>query len=191
MPQIGWIIDLTKCTGCHTCEVACKMENNTPPILSPLPLKSSYEAQQVNWRRVLEIESGRFPNVKRSFYTMSCHHCEEPACMAACPVDAITKREKDGIVLIDQTKCIGCKYCSTACPYDAPQFNETTGLMEKCTFCVHRIDAGLEPACVTSCLGGALQWTVDFDAPGEPPEGFADPALTHPSVEWRRDIVKG
>jgi len=191
MPQIGWIIDLTKCTGCHTCEVACKMENNTPPILSPLLLKSPYEAVQVNWRRVLEIESGRYPNVKRSFYTMSCHHCAEPACMASCPVGAITKRDKDGVVLIDQTACIGCKYCAAACPYGAPQFNETTGLMEKCTFCVHRIDVGLEPACVTSCLGGALQWTVDFDAPGEPPENFADPALTNPSVEWRRDIVKG
>ena len=191
MPQIGWIIDLTKCTGCHTCEVACKMENNTPPILSPLLLESPYSAVQVNWRRVLEIESGRYPNVKRSFYTMSCHHCAQPACMASCPVGAITKRDKDGVVLIDQTACIGCKYCAAACPYGAPQFNENTGLMEKCTFCVHRIDVGLEPACVTSCLGGALQWTVDFDAPGEPPRDFADPALTSPSVEWRRDKVRG
>ena len=174
MPQIGWIIDLTKCTGCRTCEVACKMENNTLPILSPLPLKSEYAA-----------------NVKRSFYTMSCHHCEHPACMASCPVDAISKRSQDGVVLIDQAKCIGCKYCSTACPYGAPQFNEVTGLMEKCTFCVHRIDEGLEPACVTSCLGGALQWTFDVDAPGDTPDGFADPRLTDPSVEWRRDRVRG
>lgn len=191
MPQIGWIIDLTKCTGCHTCEVACKMENNTFPQLSPLPVKSAWGSAQVNWRRVLEIESGRFPNVKRSFYTMSCHHCAHPACMASCPADAISKRGQDGIVLIDQSKCIGCKYCATACPYGAPQFNETTGLMEKCTFCVHRIDAGLEPACVTSCLGGALQWTFDVDTPGDVPDAFADPRLTGPAVEWRRDKVRG
>lgn len=191
MPQIGWIIDLTRCTGCHTCEVACKMENNTLPELSPLPVKSPYSAQQVNWRRVLEIESGRYPNVKRSFYTMSCHHCAHPACAAACPVGAIHKREGDGVVLLDQDKCIGCKYCAAACPYGAPQFNETTGVMEKCTFCVHRIDVGLKPACVDACLGEALQWSTDVDAPGEAPPGFADPTLTHPSVRWIADRVRG
>ena len=191
MPQIGWIIDLTRCTGCHTCEIACKMENNTAPVSSPLPLKSAWSAKQVNWRRVLEVESGRYPNVKRSFYTMSCHHCKHPACMAACPTDAISKRAADGIVLIDQNACIGCRYCAAACPYGAPVFNEDTGKMEKCTFCVHRIDAGLEPACVTACLGAALQWTTSPDAPGDVPPGFADPRLTAPAVEWRRDRVNG
>lgn len=191
MPQLGWIIDLTKCTGCHTCEIACKAENNTYPQVAPIELKSPFKAKQVNWRRVLEFESGRFPYVKRSFYTMSCHHCAEPACMKACPVGAISKRSQDGIVLIDQAACIGCKYCSTACPYGAPQFNEETGVTEKCTFCVHRLDVGLEPACVTACLGGALQWTFDVDAPGAVPPDFADPRLTLPAVEWRRDRVNG
>jgi Fe-S-cluster-containing dehydrogenase component len=191
MPQLGWIIDLTKCTGCHTCEVACKMENNTFPQLSPLPITSPYKAQQVNWRRVLEIESGTYPNARRSFYTMSCHHCEHPACMAACPAGAITKRSSDGVVLLDQSKCIGCKYCAAACPYGAPQFNEATGIMEKCTFCAHRLAVGEKPACVTACLGGALQFTTDFQAPGDVPPGFADPTLTNPSVQWIADTVRG
>ena len=191
MPQIGWIIDLTRCTGCHTCEVACKTENNTDPIRSPLPLASAWTAKQVNWRRVLEIESGSYPNTKRAFYTMSCHHCAHPACLEACPVGAIEKRGEDGVVLIDQNACVGCKYCSTACPYGAPQFNETTGKTEKCTFCVHRLDESLEPACVTSCLGGALQWTFEPDGPGDTPPGFADPRMTRPSVQWLRDRVRG
>lgn len=191
MAQLGWIIDLTKCVGCHTCEVACKAENNTYPQMSPLPLKSDFSADEASYRRVLEIESGRYPNPKRSFYTMACHHCEHPACMESCPVDAITKRAADGVVLIDQNTCIGCEYCAAACPYGAPQFNTSTGLMEKCTFCVHRIDADLEPACVTACMARALSWTFNPDAPGDVPEGFADPRLTRPAVEWRRDRVNG
>lgn len=191
MPNVGWILDLTKCTGCHTCEVACKSENNTRPLASPLTLASPFSARQTNWRRVLEVESGRFPNARRAFYSMSCNHCDEPACLKACPVRAISKRESDGIVLIDQDTCIGCKYCAAACPYNAPQFNEDSGKMEKCTFCVHRIDAGLEPACVTACIGRALSWQYDPDAPGDAPPGFADPGLTGPNIEWRRDRVHG
>ena len=191
MPQIGWILDLTKCTGCHTCEVACKAENNTHPQTSPLVLKSPFSVQTVNYRRVIEIEKGRYPNVRRVFYSVACNHCKEPACMKACPVDAITKRQSDGIVLIDQSLCIGCKYCEAACPYGAPRFNEVTGIMEKCTFCVHRIDAGLQPACVEACVGGALQFTYDPHSPGDIPDEFANPRLTIPSIEWMRDQVNG
>ncbi len=140
---------------------------------------------------MLEIESGRYPQVKRSFYTMACHHCQQPACMASCPVDAITKRPEDGIVLIDQDICVGCRYCAAVCPYGAPQFNAATETVEKCNFCVHRIDAGLEPACVTACVGRALSWTFDPASPGDVPPDFADPSLTGPSVEWRRDRVNG
>ena len=191
MAQIGWILDLTKCTGCHTCEVACKAENNTFPQTAPVELKSPFSAVTVNYRRVIEIEKGKYPNPRRVFLSVACNHCKEPACMKACPVDAITKREEDGIVLIDQAKCIGCKYCATACPYGAPQFNEHTGVMEKCTFCIHRIEAGLKPACVDACVGGALDFTYDPDAPGDYPDEFANPRLTQPSIEWKRDKVNG
>jgi DMSO reductase iron-sulfur subunit len=183
MAQMGWIIDLTRCVGCHACAVACKSENNTSPVLPPLQVRNG-KAMTVNWRTVLTRESGLYPNPKLTFVTMSCNHCTDPACLKSCPVGAITKRT-DGIVLIDYDTCIGCKYCIWACPYGAPQFNAATRKVEKCTFCVHRIDAGLQPACVTTCTGRALTFVTDFDpaqsGQGAPQE-FADPALTRPSV---------
>ncbi len=104
---------------------------------------------------------------------------------------SITKRSEDGVVLIDQETCIGCRYCEAVCPYGAPQFNAQTGKVEKCTACVHRLDAGLLPACADACLGRALHW-VDEVSPGtEVPPGFADPALTNPSIRWIRDKVHG
>lgn len=185
MAQIGWIIDLTRCVGCHTCTVACIAENNTIPADTNLQVRNG-KAVAVKYRRVIEREIGVFPNVKREFVTMSCHHCAQPACMKACPVDAITKRASDGVVLIDQDKCIGCRYCAWACPYGAPQFNEATGKVEKCTFCQHRLAAGLQPACVSACLGKAIRFGYDVGGPGQVPEGFADPGLTGPSVRWER-----
>jgi len=185
MTKLGWKIDLTKCTGCHTCEVACKSENNTCPQSSPLVL-DGVTVKKVNWRQVLEIESGTYPTPKRTFITMSCNHCDEPACMKSCPVGAISKRSEDGIVLVDQDKCIGCKYCMWSCPYGAPQFNDQTGKVEKCTMCVHRLEHGLKPACVTACVGRALELVEDIDNVGEVPEGFADPTLTHPNVQFER-----
>ncbi len=185
MPQIGWIIDLTRCVGCHTCSVACIAENNTIPADANLQVRNG-RAVAVRYRRVLEREAGTYPNVLKDFVTMACHHCAEPACLKSCPVGAITKRSADGIVLIDQERCVGCQYCVWACPYGAPQFNEATGLVEKCTFCYHRLDAGLQPACVTACLGKALQVGYDVRGPGQPPAGFADSSLTRPSVRWER-----
>jgi len=185
MRQLGWIIDLTRCVGCHTCTVACIGENKTIPSDVLLPMKGE-RLTAVKYRRVLERESGRYPNVSKDFVTMSCHHCERPACLESCPVDAITKRTSDGIVLIDQEKCNGCRYCVWACPYGAPQFNAATSKVEKCTFCVHRIDAGLSPACATACLGKAIQVGTDVAGPGDSPEGFADARLTGPSIRWER-----
>lgn len=185
MTQLGWSIDLSKCVGCHACTVACKAENNTYPQTSPLIVRNG-RAVAVNWRWVIYQENGRYPNPTRVFITSACNHCEEPACLKSCPVGAISKRESDGIVLIDQDKCIGCKYCIWACPYGAPQFNENTKKVEKCTFCVHRIDAGLPPACVTTCTGRALNFEeFDFTRSGENrPDGFADPNLTRPAVRF-------
>lgn len=185
MAQYGWTIDLTKCVGCHACSVACKAENNTSPQISPLTVRNG-KAIGVNYRQVLYREAGNYPSVTLQFVTMSCNHCYNPACMAACPVGAITKRSADGIVLIDYDKCIGCKYCVWACPYGAPQFNETTKKVEKCTLCVHRIDAGLKPACVTTCSGRALNFEnfTQANSGQNAPAGFSDPTYTSPAVRF-------
>ncbi|HXG59537.1 MAG TPA: 4Fe-4S dicluster domain-containing protein [Thermoanaerobaculia bacterium] len=185
MTQIGWILDLTKCVGCHACTVACKSENNTAPQISPLVMRNG-RAITVDWRRVTEIERGTYPKVAREFVSMACNHCLEPACMKSCPVGAITKRDKDGIVLIDQEKCNGCRYCVWACPWGAPRFSEITHKVEKCTFCVQRIDAGLQPACVTTCVGRALTFGYDVGPTREVPEGFADPQLTGAQIRFVR-----
>ena len=136
-------VDIEHCIGCNACTMACKAENNTPI--------------GVDYNRVIEIEEGDFrdprkaPNVGVTFVPMPCMHCGRPACQAACPVGAITKRKKDGIVLINKDKCIGCRYCAWACPYGAPQFNAEAKIMEKCTLCVHRVEKGQLPACVNTC----------------------------------------
>lgn len=184
--NVGWIYDLSRCIGCHACTVACKAENNTYPQQSPLIVKNG-KAVAVNYRFVFYMESGFYPNPQRVFVSMSCNHCENPACIKSCPVGAITKRSKDGIVLIDDDKCIGCKYCIWACPYSAPQFNPITNKVEKCTFCVQRIDTGLEPACVTTCVGRALNFVTNFDyttSGANAPDSFSDPKYTNPSIQF-------
>ena len=202
MPQFGWLIDLDKCTGCDTCTIACKSENNTRPLSSPMPFKNGRGVlpDHVSYRWVVKKEGGVYPNPSLTFVTSACNHCKHPACYEACPVsdqtpetglfnpeNAIFKRAEDGIVLINQEVCIGCKNCTQSCPYGAPQFNSETELVEKCTFCIHRLDAGFLPACVTTCVGNALHLVEDFnvDESGEnKPDGFADPALTVPSVKF-------
>ncbi|MDH3379567.1 MAG: 4Fe-4S dicluster domain-containing protein [Gammaproteobacteria bacterium] len=196
MAQLGWLIDLDKCTGCDSCTVACKAENNTRPLGSPLPFKNGRGVipDHVSYRWVVKKETGVYPNPTLTFVTSACNHCEDPACLVACPTKAIFKRAEDGIVLIDQDKCIGCKYCIHACPYGAPQFNSETEKVEKCTFCVHRLyddsgsRTGFEPACVTTCVGNALHMVEGFnfaDSGMNAPDGFADPSLTQPAVNFR------
>jgi len=155
------------------------MEQNTGPNL--------------RYRRVLPIESGSYPNPSRIFVTMTCFHCEHPACKEACPVGAITIDPDDGVVLIDNDLCIGCKRCNWACPYGAPQFNEVTQKTEKCTFCKHRVGDEANPdhipACVATCLGKALTFGRLNDditpQPGDPvPKEFASTGLTNPSVRF-------
>ncbi|MDX2416166.1 MAG: 4Fe-4S dicluster domain-containing protein [Xanthomonadales bacterium] len=195
MAQFGWLVDLDKCTGCDTCTIACKSENNTRPLGSPMPFKngSGVVPDHVSYRWVVKKESGEYPTPAVTFVTSACNHCEQPACQPACPVGAISKRAEDGIVLIDQDVCIGCKQCIHACPYGAPQFNSVTEKVEKCTFCVHRLYDGtgertqFEPACVTSCVGNALHLVENFElaeSGQNAPDGFADPALTVPAVKF-------
>lgn len=199
MQQLGWSIDLDKCTGCDSCSIACKSENNTRPIESPMPFKNQRGVlpDHVSYRWVVKKNGGIYPNPTLTFVTSACNHCEHPACLASCPVadasdpsnenNAIFKRAADGIVLINQDTCIGCKNCTQSCPYGAPQFNSVTEKVEKCTFCIHRLEAGLQPACVTTCVGNALHLVENFnfnESGANAPDGFASPALTVPSVKF-------
>ena len=151
--QYGFFIDTTKCTGCKTCHVTCKDDND-------LPLG-------VKWRRVYEYAGGNwsknadgsFKNSVFSYYTsIGCNHCSHPVCVKACPTGACHKRQKDGLVHIDQSVCIGCRSCERACPYDAPQFDSNRGVMTKCDGCYDRIAEGRKPACVESCTMRALDF---------------------------------
>ncbi|RMF96515.1 MAG: 4Fe-4S dicluster domain-containing protein [Candidatus Schekmanbacteria bacterium] len=183
MSQYGWKYDVVKCTGCRACVVACKSENNTDPKKSPLVVRNDDVPKEVSYRWVVtkEISSeGEVP-----FFSQACNHCLNPACLASCPVGAISKDSDDGIVLIDQDKCIGCRYCEQACPYHAPRFNENTKKMEKCTFCYQRVRNGLKPACVSTCVGRALDYQSDATGPsGTPPDDFADTGLTNPVITF-------
>ena len=171
MPKVGWIINLKKCISCRSCQIACKAENNTP--------------LRTDWRYVVERENGTYPNPKREFISVACNHCDEPACIKSCPVDAISKRDSDGVVLIDLEKCTGCRYCMFACPYGAPRIDTDTNKVSKCTMCVHRLDAGLEPACATTCLTGAITLVRDFTGTTEEvPDGFENPELTKPNIRF-------
>lgn len=137
-PKVRWamVIDLRKCIGCHSCAVACKAENNVP--------------LGVNRSWVKQIEKGNYPNVRKHFLPALCNNCGNPICLSNCPTGATYQRE-DGIVLVDEHRCIGCKYCIASCPYDVRHVNPLKKIVQKCYWCHHRIDVGLEPACVNTC----------------------------------------
>lgn len=166
----GMAVDLKLCIGCNTCVISCKAGNGTPP--------------GIFWAKVLEKEEGTYPLARRTFWPIRCMHCEEPACLRVCPTGATYQRQ-DGLVLVDSEKCAGCRACILACPYESralweggkyyfgnlPTPYETVaykrhrpGTVQKCDFCVERIDQGLKPYCVTNCLTGALIFG-DLDNP--------------------------
>jgi anaerobic dimethyl sulfoxide reductase subunit B (iron-sulfur subunit) len=148
--QKGFYLEADRCVGCYACMAACKNWNDVPPKVTAVP-----GTQGPKWRRVTSIETGAFPNAKITKISLSCMHCAKPACMAVCPTGAITKRAQDGIVVVDQSKCIGCRYCFFACPFGAPQFGDD-GTMQKCNYCLDRTTKGLDPACVATCPAHAL-----------------------------------
>jgi Fe-S-cluster-containing dehydrogenase component/formate-dependent nitrite reductase membrane component NrfD len=147
--QYGFAIDQRTCIGCHACTVACKTEHEIPL------------GQFRTW--VKYVDKGEYPATTREFGVMRCNHCTDAPCVAICPTQALFKRE-DGIVDFDSERCIGCKSCMQACPYDALYIDEDTHTAAKCNFCAHRIDQGLEPACVVVCPTESI-WMGDLDDP--------------------------
>ena len=182
----GMVIDLKLCIGCNTCVVVCKMRNGTP--------------KGVFWNRVLEEEVGTFPTARRVFWPVRCMHCEDPACVEACPTGASYQRP-DNLVVIDGEKCVGCRACILACPYDVrtlwegdgryfkdhlTPFEEQAyvkhqpGSVLKCDFCASRIDEGLKPSCAEGCLTKAIVFG-DLDDP----QSEVSLALAEPRVRLR------
>ncbi|SHN68485.1 DMSO/selenate family reductase complex B subunit [Desulfovibrio litoralis] len=150
--KYAFYMDSTKCMGCKACMIACKDAYN-------LPLN-------VNYRRVAECVGGDWfiqpdgtysQNVFAYYLSVSCNHCNDPKCVAACPTGATHKNE-NGLVVIDASRCVGCKNCSWNCPYSAPQFNEEKQHMTKCDFCADRLAQNLAPVCVLSCPARALDF---------------------------------
>jgi anaerobic dimethyl sulfoxide reductase subunit B (iron-sulfur subunit) len=143
--QYSFYFDSDRCVQCHACELACKSWNEIE--------------FGIQWRKVLEIWSGEFPNVTNKSFSLSCLHCADPACVEACPEKAIVKRIEDGIVTVDQIKCKACRTCASACPFHIPQYGRA-GAMQKCDFCIDRLAQGKQPICVATCPGEALKCGV-------------------------------
>jgi len=139
--KYGFVIDNRKCIGCHACTTACKSEHDVPV--------------GVNRTWVKQVEKGTFPDTRRLFSVMRCNHCTDAPCVEICPTEALYIRN-DGIVDFDKDRCIGCKSCMQACPYDALYIDPETSTAAKCNYCAHRIDVGLEPACVNVCPEHAI-----------------------------------
>jgi Fe-S-cluster-containing dehydrogenase component/formate-dependent nitrite reductase membrane component NrfD len=147
--RYGFVIDQRRCIGCHACTVACKEENEVPLGVFR------------TW--VKYVERGRFPDTRRYFSVLRCNHCDRPPCVTICPTRALYRRP-DGIVDLDGARCIGCKACMQACPYDALYLDPASQTAAKCHYCAHRIEVGLEPACVIVCPVQAIV-AGDLDDP--------------------------
>lgn len=153
--QWAMLVDVRKCIGCQACTVSCIQENAVPEgsfrtVVSTYTVKLTDSAQPAGTYVLPRL----------------CNHCDNPPCIPVCPVGATYKRE-DGIVAVDADRCVGCAYCVQACPYDARFINHETNKADKCTFCAHRVDAGLLPACVETCVGGARIFGDINDPNGE------------------------
>ncbi len=147
MPRYGLVFDLERCNGCQTCTIACKAENHI---------------EHGSWMRVemkdgqrLDTPVGKFPYLTMDYLPSTCMHCQDPPCLKACPVDAIS-RQDNGVVILDSDKCNGCQACLTACPYNSILWIEADKVATKCHLCTPRIKQGLEPFCVQCCETKAI-----------------------------------
>lgn len=144
--------DDQKCISCRSCQVQCKINKGLG--IGPKP-NQIVEVGPVN--------AGEKP--KAHYVFLSCFHCEDPWCVPACPNKAIQKRAEDGIVFIDQNRCVGCRSCIMACPWSAPQWDAVKGKAVKCDFCIDRLQEGHKPACVTACPAGCLHFDLAENVP--------------------------
>lgn len=144
MTQQAFFFDESRCLDCRACSIACQDWND-------IQVGTEKFLRRFTW------EEGLFPEIKMHFVFAPCYHCEDPACIKACAEGAIFKEPKYGAVLVDESLCTGCKSCWEACPYGAPRF-DANNKMKKCTMCIDRLDKGLEPACVDTCITRALDF---------------------------------
>jgi Fe-S-cluster-containing dehydrogenase component/DMSO reductase anchor subunit len=166
----GFLLDLNRCTGCHACLLACSIEN-------ALGAGNS-------WRQLYTFNLRRHPGVASFHLSLACLHCSDPACMKACPAAAYARDPATGAVLIDSARCIGCKYCSWACPFDAPLYSRAEGTISKCTLCNDRLHSGNNPACTSLCPTGALQFAeLETESAGQCLPGFPATGLG-PSIRF-------
>jgi len=149
MARLGMVIDTRRCVGCMDCVVACKTENGTP------------EGMNRDW--ITHALAGQYPTLSLTIRSERCNHCENPPCVSCCPTGASHVHDWGGVVLVDEHECIGCKACVASCPYDA-RYIHPDGYADKCTFCIHRVERGGQPACVSVCPARAM-FFGDLDDP--------------------------
>lgn len=153
MGKFAFYFDASRCTGCKTCELACKDYKDLPVRYG---YRRIYDYEGGGWK---QLDNGCFEQDVFSYHlSISCNHCDDPACTKACPTQAIHKDKKSELVLIDDTRCIGCGYCELACPYDAPRVDKKKGHSVKCDACHDRLLEGKRPICVESCPLRALDF---------------------------------
>jgi len=176
--QHAFFFTADNCIGCHACESACAEKNETPAHLA--------------FRSVGYVEGGSYPDYQRLNISMACNHCDDPVCLKGCPTGAYTKHAEYGAVLQDPETCFGCGYCTWVCPYNAPQLDPVEGHVSKCNMCVDRLEVGLKPACVSACVGNALDFGVVENIPENREEakvsipGFPDPSITQPNIRFQQ-----